>query len=117
LTEEQVAQIVEQAETKAEEAEQAAAEERRRQRELERVEQAGWDVGTEEVQTEEARPEEVQTAEAGNDSEPLSSTDAEDEGLTEPVSAAKNETHVTVAEDGPGTGEERTPEHSAGESG
>jgi N utilization substance protein A len=100
LTEEQVAKIVQQAEAKAEEAEQAAAEERRRQRELERMEQAGWEAGS----------DEAQAAEAGDDA---IEAETEDESLNEPVNAATNGSHVAVSEEGSGDQHE----HSTGESG
>jgi len=93
LTEEQVNAIVEQAEVKAEEAEKAAAEQRRRQREQDRLD-AESAASTEAAQSEPTEPatepvaESEQSADATAEQSAAAADEGDQEGVTEVVQEA-----------------------------
>jgi N utilization substance protein A len=121
LTDEQVAHIIQQAEVKAEEAEQAAAEERRRQRELERMEQATRDAEAAEAAEAEAAAEEAETthaepmeaAEAEAAAEEAEATDAEAAEAADAEAEAEEAEYAPVEADEAGSPDDETDEEVA----
>ena len=103
ITEEQVDKIVEQAEAKAEEAEQAAAAERRRRREEERIAKATEEAEALEKAKEEAAEKAAAEAEAASGAAPAEEAPAE---ASEEASPAANEPNSESTEgDAPESGE------------